>query len=217
MSLFNFTKSILVSHIKLENMKKILFSLLLTLSLMSFGQSNGIPQDILNSKLQEWEKERLILCEKFKNSVKPPIFFIKKWTVPDNPPKTFDCYLNNNNTVGCFYNQIEILINQISKYPENFNYEEYVQKLDEGSYKIWGPVNFKFLIDQCGNVYEDSVGTFQGEDNLLFEEVRRIIKLLPPMLPATSSDDFPILTYFRGEIMFDHEKRKVFFNREWLR
>ena len=100
-----------------------------------------------------------------------------------SPPSFIECaFLVGPDAKECFQEGMNKSIRR------NFYYPEEAQ--EQG---IQGRVYVIFTINKAGNISDIRV---QGPDKILEEDAMRLIKLLPPMLPAKSEDGKPIAISF---------------------
>ena len=106
-----------------------------------------------------------------------------------NPPRFFQCYLVEENMArSCFQEQINIHIRQ------NFRYPEIAQEIG-----IQGRVYSNFIITECGNIKDIKL---RGPNEILEEETRRIISLMPKLLPGQLEDGTPVSVLFSIPVTF---------------
>lgn len=106
-----------------------------------------------------------------------------------NPPRFFQCYLVEENMArSCFQEQINAHIRQ------NFRYPEIAQEMG-----IQGRVYSNFIITECGNIENIKL---RGPDEILEEETRRIISLIPKLLPGQLEDGTPVSVLFSIPVTF---------------
>ena len=106
-----------------------------------------------------------------------------------NPPRFFQCYLVEENMArSCFQEQINAHIRQ------NFRYPKIAQEMG-----IQGRVYSNFIITECGNIENIKL---RGSDEILEEETRRIISLIPKLLPGQLEDGTPVSVLFSIPVTF---------------
>ena len=87
-----------------------------------------------------------------------------------------------------YFDELNIHIRQ------NFRYPEIAQEIG-----IQGRVYSNFIITECGNIKDIKL---RGPNEILEEETRRIISLMPKLLPGQLEDGTPVSVLFSIPVTF---------------
>ena len=113
----------------------------------------------------------------------------ESFSVIQNVPRFLQCFLvDQNDARACFQEQMNAHIRR------NFRYPEIAQEMG-----IQGRVYSNFIITECGNIENIKL---RGPDEILEEETRRIISLIPKLLPGQLEDGTPVSVLFSIPVTF---------------